>query len=111
MSKIYVPEKESYKCYVVQGEGTIRAYKQKPTNNSNIEYRDYYIRSNYIYRDGNQSFGYNSSLPICLEEDSLTSEVYYRNDFADILIIFLIMSIFCFLIPLKIFSKLFRRRL
>lgn len=105
---IYVPS-TNYSCYVVQSEGVIRAYEQTPRNNIDINYRDYYIRSNYIYKDGTQSFGSYSTLPVCLDNSQITDSVYYRNDFDSILIIFLIMSIFCFLIPIKIFTRLFRR--
>lgn len=107
--KIYVPDLSSYKCFVVQSEEVIRAYEKVPTNNSNINYRDYYIQSSYIYRDGTQNFSAYATLPVCLSSSSLTDSVYYRNDFDSILIIFLIMSIFCFYIPLKIFMRLFRR--
>lgn len=108
--KIYVPEDSTYNnCYVVQGEGVIRAYKEKPQNGRDIDYRDYYINSSYIYRDGNQTFSNYATLPVCLSSDVITNEVYHRNDFDSILIIVLIMSIFCFYIPLKIFLRLFRR--
>ena len=106
---IYVPDVDNYQCYVVQSEGVIRAYEEIPQNNSTIDYRDYYIKSNYIYRDGSQNFGSYSTLPTCLARENLTSEVYYRNDFDSILIIFFILSIFCFYIPIKIFMRLFRR--
>lgn len=106
---IYVPEKESYKCYVVQNENVIRAYKEIPKNNSNIDYRDYYINSDYIFKDGTQQFSQYVTLPVCLPDQNLTSSVYYRLDFDKILIIFTIMCIFCFLIPLKVFVRLFRR--
>lgn len=105
---IYVPDL-TYACYVVQGEGVIRGYEQMPANNFNINYRDWYINSSYIYRDGTQSFGNWGNLPVCLETSQITNEVYYRNDFDSILIIFLIMCIFCFYIPLKVFLRLFRR--
>lgn len=105
---IYVPDTENYKCFVVLNNTTIRAYKQIPRNNSTIAYRDYYYTSNYLYQDGNQSFSNYSTLPICLDNSTVTSEVYYRNDFDSILIIFIIMCIFCFLIPWKIFCRLFR---
>lgn len=105
---IYVPDL-NYKCYVVQSEGVIRSYEETPRNNSDINYRDYYIRSNYIYKDGTQSFGTYTTLPTCLESSVLTDSPYYRNDFDSILIIFLIMCIFCFYIPLKVFTRLFRR--
>lgn len=106
---IYVPDTSSYKCFVVRDSNTIRAYKEKPVNNSNIDYRDYYINSNYLYQDGTQQFSNYTTLPVCLQSSELTNNVYYRNDFDSILIIFLIMSIFCFLIPIKIFLRLFRR--
>lgn len=105
----YVPDTKNYSCFVVRDSNTIRAYKQKPTNNSNIDYRDYYINSNYLYQDGTQQFSNYTTLPVCLNNSEITNEVYYRNDFDSILIIFLIMSIFCFLIPLKIFVRFFRR--
>lgn len=106
---IYVPELNNYQCYVVQSEGVIRAYEEMPKNNFTINYRDYYIKSNYIYRDGSQNFSSYANLPTCLDNSVLTSEVYYRNDFDSILIIFFIMSIFCFYIPIKVFFRLFRR--
>lgn len=106
---IYVPDLENYACFYVQSEGVIRAYEQTPTYNSTINYRDYYINSNYIYKDGVSQFSTYSTLPVCLDKNNLTSEVYYRNDFDSILIILLIMSIFMFYIPIKIFTRLFRR--
>lgn len=105
---IYVPDL-NYACYVVQSEGVIRAYEEVPKNNSDIAYRDYYLKSNYIFKDGYQSFGTYSTLPVCLDSNSLTTQVYYRNDFDSILIIFFIMSFFLFGIPIMIFKRLFRR--
>lgn len=107
--KIYVPDLENYKCFVVQNEGVIRAYEKIPTTNSDVNYRDYYINSSYIFKDGVSSFGSYSNLPHCLSSENLTSDVYYRNDIDKILVIFLIMCIFCFYIPIKIFSKLFKK--
>lgn len=108
-TKIYVPEKERYKCYVVQSEGVIRGYEEIPKNNTTINYRDYYINSDYIFRDGHQTFGTNSTLPFCLSADIITDDYYYRLDFYKILIMFLIISIVCIYIPLKIFFKIFKR--
>lgn len=106
---IYVPDLENYQCFVVQSEGVIRAYENIPTYDSVIPYRDYYINSNYIYRDGVQTFSRYGTLPICLDNSSLTSDYYYRNDFDSIFVIFLIMSIFIVYIPIKICSRFFRR--
>lgn len=106
--KIYVPDL-NYKCYLVYSEGVIRAYDEVPKHNTDVNYRDYYISSNYIYKDGVQSFGSYSNLPICLAPESLTDSVYYRNDFDSILIIFIILIIFCFYFPFKIIGRAFGR--
>ena len=109
MNKIYVPDMSVYACYVVRDSNTIRAYEEMPQHDKTINYRDYYINSNYLYQDSYQNFGSYSTLPTCLSSEVLTEEVWYRNDFDSILIIFLIMTIFCFYIPLKIALRLFRR--
>ncbi len=107
---IYVPDIQNYKCFVVQSSDIIRAYKEVPQRNTEVEYRDYYINSNYIYKDNTQSFGnYQTYLPVCLSTDVVTDNVFYRNDIDSILIIFVIMVIFSFYIPFKIFMRLFRR--
>lgn len=103
---IYVPDL-NYACYVVHDKDTIRAYKIEPTQNSQINYRDFFINSNYIFKDGTQIF--RETVPVCLDNSILTDSVYYRNDFDRILIIFLILCIFCFYIPIKIFSRIFKR--
>lgn len=103
---IYVPDLENYKCFVVQSSDTIRAYKEVPQRNTDVEYRDYFIDSNYIYKDGTQTFGnYTTYLPVCLSTDVLTDSVYYRNDFDSILVIFFILLIICFYFPFKIISR------
>lgn len=107
---IYLPEDSTYnQCYVIQSEGVIRAYDTYPRNNVNYNYRDYYIKSDYIYRDGTGTWSQYASLPICLDTNKITHDYYYRLDFPHILLSFFIMSIFCFYIPIKIFSKLFRK--
>lgn len=89
---IYVPDDTTFnKCYVVQGEGVIRGYDKVPSNNTSYNYRDYYINSSYIYRDGTGSWSQYSTLPICLSSDTITNSYVYRNDFASILIIFMLL--------------------
>lgn len=107
---IYVPEDLQFDtCYVVQSEGVIRGYDTYPTYNTSYNYRDYYIKSNYIYRDGSGTWNNYSTLPSCLSTDVITNDYYYRNDFDSICIIFLIFSIFIIYLPYKIFSRLFGR--
>jgi hypothetical protein len=110
MNNLYLPESTIFnKCYVVQNEDVIRAYDTIPSNNTSYNYRDYYINSNYIYKDGSGTWSQYSTLPICLSPEIITNDFYYRNDFADILIIFFIFSLFIVYIPFKIISRAFGR--
>lgn len=106
---IYVPDLENYKCYVVRDETTLRAYEEIPKRNQEINYRDYFYNSNYLYQDGVQTFSNYSTLPTCLDNSTLTTDYYYRNDFPDILIMFFIIFFFGIYIPFKVFFRLFRR--
>lgn len=107
---VYVPDNSSYNsCFVVQNGDTIRGYSQQPTTNSTISYRDYYINSNYIYKDGTQTFSQYSTLPTCLSSSEITHDVFYRNDIDKILIIFLILLIICFYFPYKIITRMLGR--
>lgn len=101
---IYVPDK-SYSCYVVRSENIIRAYTENPKHNITTNYRDYYFNSNYLYQDGQQTFNQYTTLPVCLSNDLITDDFYYRNDFPDILLMFFIISFFVLFIPYKIFSR------
>lgn len=107
---IFMPDDNTYnKCYVVQGEGIIRGYDRIPQNNVNYNYRDYYINSNYIYRDGYGSWSQYTTLPICLDNNIITNDFYYRNDFDSICIIFMTCFFFIFFLPFKLFKKFFGR--
>lgn len=109
MSKIYVPDYTSSNCVVIRNEEVIRRYETTPTNNSTINYIDYYINSDYIAQPGSQTFNQYNTLPSCLSSDIITTDIYYRVDMYKILIMFLIISIFAILIPLKVFSRIIRR--
>ena len=103
--KIYLPD-TSYACYVVQNEGVIRAYEETPRQNSTIDYRDFYIKSDYIFRDSYQTFSSYSTLPTCLDSNVITNDVYYRLDFPQILLSLFILLILCFYFPYKIISRI-----
>lgn len=110
--KIYVPQDNTYnKCYVVQGEGVIRGYDHIPSSNVNYNYRDYYINSDYIYRDGSGSWSSYSILPTCLSSDVLTNDFYYRLDFTYVLLNVTIIALFGLYLPFRIFKSLFGRKL
>lgn len=108
--KIYLPNDNLYnKCYVVQNEDIIRAYDTIPQNNTSYNYRDYYINSNYIYKDGSGQWSQYTTLPVCLDNNVITDNYYFRNDFDSILIIFLILFLFIFYIPINLIFRFVRR--
>lgn len=110
--KIFVPQDSTYnKCYVVQSEGVIRGYDRTPSNNTSYNYRDYYINSDYIFRDGNGSWSSYTTLPVCLGNDIITNESWYRLDITNVLINISVVFFFCFYIPFRIFKSLLGRRL
>lgn len=105
--KIYLPN-INYACYYMTNDYTIRAYHSVPANNSSSDYTDYFINSHYINRSGTQSWGNYSTLPTCMT-DEFTTNVYYRNDIDQILVIFLILSLICFYFPYRIIARAFGR--
>lgn len=108
--KIFVPQDTTYnKCYVVQNEDVIRGYDRVPTNNTSYNYRDYYINSDYIYKDGSGTWSQYTTLPVCLTSSVISNENWYRVDLSSILLIFFILFIFIVYYPMKLFTRLFGR--
>lgn len=109
--KIYLPKKiTNSNCVVVRDKDTIRVYDERPQqNNQYYSYTDYYINSHYLENYGSSQYNQYSTLPTCRNTSDFTDEVFYRNDYGDICIIFIVMCLFIFLIPTKIFMRLFRR--
>lgn len=108
-SKIYVPGASNYRCVAIRSDGIIRAYKQTPQMNTYVDYDDYYIHSNYYMVSGTQNFTQYSVLPQCVDNKYVTSDFYYRVDFDRILIMFIIICIFGFWLPFKLFSRFCKR--
>lgn len=107
---IYVPQDNTYnKCYVVQSEDVIRGYDRVPANNTSYNYRDYYINSDYIYKDGYGNWSQYTTLPTCLSSDNITNSFWYRIDLSHILIIFFILFVFVVKYPYRLFIRIFGR--
>lgn len=108
---IYLPIEDfsSYSCYTFINSDTIRAYKTIPTNNSNVEFNDYFINSHYLSQNGIEFFTQDSILPVCLDQGRLTNVYSYRNDFSDIIIIVLCFCLFGGFIIHKLTKQLFKR--
>lgn len=89
---IYLPIEEvnDYACFTVLDKDTIRAYNKTPTYNSSSSYTDFFINSNYLTREGTQTWGSYSTLPVCMDRNKITTSYMYRLDLSSILIIFII---------------------
>lgn len=112
MNKIYLPVENTndFKCYSVQNDYTIRAYVDTPQIDSSSNYVDFYINSHYLEKTGVQTWGnYTQYLPICLSNENITNDFYYRNDFPDILFMFLVFVFFGMYIPFRIIRRFFKK--
>ena len=105
---IYVPD-DAKPCVVVTNATTVRVYDSTPRNNFTSSYRDYYPRLGYAFTEGSQTWSASTALPRCLHRSQYTSEIYYRVDFADSLVIFIVMAYVMFWFPFKLFMRLFRK--
>lgn len=103
---IYVPDL-SYNCYIVYDKDTIRAYKNQPRLIGSNDYVDYYVNSHYLSSEGTENL---LTLPTCMNSSSLTNEVYYRNDFTSIVLMFVLLAFICFYCPTKLILMLFKKR-
>lgn len=107
---VYVPNYDTNNCAIVKDNTTIRVYDNRPQlTDENYTYTDYFYNSHYYFVTGNETFTSTELLPTCISSDDITTDFYYRSDLAQILLIFLILFIFCILIPLKLFTRFFRR--
>ena len=109
---IYLPDEiNSNQCAYVYDTNTIRVYDSIPRTGTTIDYTDYFINSNYITRTGSTTFGNYSTINYdCIDYTKFTTIYAYRNDFADILVIALIIiGVVWFLIS-KLFKTLLKGR-
>lgn len=100
MATIYLPDSYVDNCNVVY-DGFIRSY----TDNSYTTYYDIYPNMNYAVKEG---FNTSESV-ICDNLNTYTSEIYYRFDLANSLIIMIILGLIMFGGPLILYTRLFRR--
>lgn len=107
---IYIPElPNENNCVVWYDSNTLRVYDSIPTTNSSIKFTDYYVNSHYVSNESTELFG-DTVILNCINKDNFTSEFWYRNDFADICIIFSCI-LFIFLIFVNFICKSFFRGL
>lgn len=105
MAKIYLPTEYLNKsCYQVNAN-YIRVFETTHNNSSNTVY-DIYINQDYQVRQGTANY---SSSTVCDRINTYTDEIYYRTDMPQILLMFIIFCMIMFILPLKVFLRMFRR--
>lgn len=103
---IYVPiENLDNVCIEKIDTNILRYYHTTQVGHDN-SYTDYNSSNHYSTYD---STIYLTTSPNCIDSDKLTNDIYYRNDLAHILIIFIILSFIIFYIPYKIFMRFYRK--
>ena len=90
MYEIYVPNYTQGNCAYVYNENIIRVYDRVPTNNSTIDYIDYYYNSHYLFREGTTTFNNYSTLPTC--NSHITTNWWHRNDITEICLLFVMFA-------------------
>lgn len=104
---VYVPTYNSSNCVYVRDSNTIRVYDSHPTQGATVGYTDYYVNSHYLYTNGSTTFNNYSTLPTCLVSTEISTNPWYRNDIADICIVFFIILTISYFIIKKIIRALF----
>lgn len=95
---VYVPEYNTGNCAYIYNADIIRVYSSQPRQNATISYKDYYIKSSYIYNEGSTTFSNYTTLPTCITDSRISTSVYYRNDFPLIMLTSLAIICFCYFI-------------
>ena len=101
MAKIYVPTQYLNNCNIVNGD-----YIRSFTNSQQTQWVDIYINNHYYLRQGSSNYGNSYT---CDRINTFTDNIYYRNDFDQILVIFFILLIICFYFPYRLISRMFGR--
>lgn len=113
MDHVYLPvdNVNDFACYSVRDKDTIRAYYSKPAIDSSSDYIDFYVTSHYLEKTGSESWGqWSSYLPTCLPVESITNSIEYRFDYAESIVLFSLLVLILFWVPLKLtFLRFFRR--
>lgn len=104
MAKTYIPtEYLNMPCKVVYSD-YIRVYETTNDRYNNVY--DIYFKNDYLVKKGTASF---TDSIVCDNINTYTDDFYYRQDMPQILLMFVIFCIFVFIVPLKVFIRLFRR--
>lgn len=102
---IYVPNFDSTKCYENIDNITIREYDSTNVDSfSNVI--DYNTGNHYIERHYTTLVDHNVN---CIDNNILTDNIYYRNDFAHIFIVFILLFFVIVYFPYKLITRFYKR--
>lgn len=107
MYELYIPENlQNYSCFFYNDNGTILyATNSTPIENQPIQVEKIFVNNHY-------SIIHDTLLPTknynCLDNQK-TTNWFYRKDSLDIALLVIIFSIFFFVIPIYLLSRLFKR--
>lgn len=102
---IYVPNLDTTKCYENIDNVTIREYDSTLVD-SNSNVIDYNTSNHYMSRSYTTLVDHNLN---CLSNDILTDNIYYRNDFTHIFIVFMLLVIVIVYFPYKLITRFYKR--
>lgn len=107
MYELYIPESlQNYSCFFYNDDGSILyATNSEPSQNEPIQVEKIFVNNHYSIVSDTVTFTENHQ---CLT-NTKTTNWFYRKDVLNIALLVLIFSTFFFYIPLKIFSRLFKR--
>lgn len=104
MYSVYVPFENinNYSYYYFSNDMSLIYASNDNINFTIIDIENHYtLVDNYVLND--------ISNLILIDNNNLTNNWFYRNDVTDISLLVVIFSVFFFYIPIKLFSKLFKR--
>lgn len=105
---IYVPQYTANTCCYMYDANTLRCYTNRPSYNTTINYTDYFVNSHYLERYGSTQFSTNYSNIQCIDNSKYTQSYFYRNDAADIMLLFMLITIFILFIGRTFLRTFFR---
>jgi len=95
---------DNFTCLEIPNNDTIRVYTDPLQIGQRVSYRDYYPHSDYVFSEHNIEL---VEMPNCVSNSLITNKIYYRYDFLNILILFLVLAFIIFYVPSKLFLRFF----
>lgn len=106
---IYVPNYNENNCIIIKNSDVIRVYDNTPYFNNEINYTDYFIKSDYMFVNSIELITDENLISKCVAHENITTQIYYRQDFFDILMLFLVIAFITLFLPTMLILRIGRR--